>query len=190
MIDHCFIAWNLTKHICKQGKLKIWWPYQVEVSILRHLWNASLILSGSQRPWFLRVLSLAQVWGHLSGNPCVTPMSFSSKRQPYSHSPASWTESLQLTHCCSLTSFPSASEIVWAVEGGRQRDIDKDRKAFGAQRQTFPVRSHQSHLEGERGSQARSEGSWEQYLRTQETGRIQDSLQEAPQGGGEGPLAD
>ena len=90
----------------------------------------------------------------------------------------------------SITSFPSASEIVWAVEGGRQRDIDKDRKAFGTQRQTFPVRSHQSHLEGERGSQARSEGSWEQYLRTQETGRIQDSLQEAPQGGGEGPLAD
>lgn len=35
MIDHCFIAWNLTKHICKQGKLKIWWPYQVEVNTIK-----------------------------------------------------------------------------------------------------------------------------------------------------------
>lgn len=134
---------------------------------------------------------------HKSGDICPAilvwyqSLSFSSKRQSYSHSPpASWTESLQQTDFYSLTSFPSASEAVLAVEGERQRDRDKDSKAFGAQRQTFPARSHQSHLEGKSGSPTRSEDSWEQYRRTQEPGRIQDSLQDAPQGGGEGPLAD
>ena len=32
---YCCIAWNLTKHISKLGKLKIWWPYQVEVNTIK-----------------------------------------------------------------------------------------------------------------------------------------------------------
>ena len=72
---------------------------------------------------------------HKSGDICPAilvwyqSLSFSSKRQSYSHSPpASWTESLQQTDFYSLTSFPSASEAVLAVEGERQRDRETETK--------------------------------------------------------------